>query len=121
MKDWAAKDVDKMATFYADDANVYLPNAPLVSGGAAIKAALKEVAADPNFKITNESLKVEVAKSGDIGYTRGTYTATSTDPKTKKVMLEKGKYVTVFKKQADGSWKAAEDIFNPDAPATSAK
>ena len=121
MKDWAAKDVDKIAAFYAADANVYLPNAPLLSGASAIKAALKDFVADPKFTVANQSLKVEVAKSGDVGYTRGAYTTTSTDSKTKKVMVEKGKYVTVFKKQADGSWKAAEDIFNPDAPATPAK
>jgi hypothetical protein len=31
-------------------------------------------------------------------------------------MSEKGKYVTVWKKQANGQWKVAEDIFNADAP-----
>jgi quercetin dioxygenase-like cupin family protein len=33
---------------------------------------------------------------------------------------EKGKYVTAWKKQADGSWKVTEDIFNADAPAQAA-
>ena len=45
----------------------------------------------------------------------------STDPKTKKVLTEKGKYVTVFQKQADGGWKAVADIFNEDAPPTPVK
>jgi len=29
---------------------------------------------------------------------------------------EKGKYLTVWKKQADGSWKVIEDMFNSDLP-----
>jgi ketosteroid isomerase-like protein len=46
---------------------------------------------------------------------------TSTNPKTKKPATDKGKYVTVFKKQADGSWKVVADIFNSDGPAAPAK
>jgi ketosteroid isomerase-like protein len=64
---------------------------------------------------------VDVAKSGDLGYSQGAYTMTFTDPKTKKVLTERGKYVTVFKKQADGSWKAVADIDNEDAPPSPTK
>jgi hypothetical protein len=38
-----------------------------------------------------------------------------TNPKTKKVLTEKGRYVTVYKKQADGGWKAVVDIDSEDA------
>ena len=65
--------------------------------------------------------KVDVAKSGDLGYSQGTNTWTMTDPKTKKVLTGKGKYVTVFKKQADGNWKAVADIAIEDAPPAPAK
>ena len=40
---------------------------------------------------------------------------------TKKKMVEEGKFVNVFKKQADGRWKTVADIFNADAPAEVAK
>jgi ketosteroid isomerase-like protein len=40
-----------------------------------------------------------------------------TNPKTKRAETEHGKYVTVYQKQTDGSWKAVEDINNADAPA----
>jgi len=46
---------------------------------------------------------------------------TRTNPKTKKELTEKGKYVTVYKKQPTGGWKALADIFNEDAPAAAAK
>jgi ketosteroid isomerase-like protein len=61
---------------------------------------------------------VDVAKSGDLGYVRGTYTEIATDPKTKKRSMEKGNYVTVYKKQADGGWKIIEDINTPDSAPT---
>jgi ketosteroid isomerase-like protein len=56
--------------------------------------------------------RVEVAKSGDLGYTQGTYTMTTTDPKTKKPVTDKGK----CKKQADGTWKAVADMSSSDTP-----
>jgi len=113
---FATKDVDKVGAFYADDASLFLPDAPVVNGIAAIKAADKPFLSDKNFSLTCASDKVDVAKSGDFGYSQGSLTQTMTDPKTKKVLTVKGKYVTVFKKQADGGWKAVADIWNEDAP-----
>ncbi len=116
-----AKDVDKLVAFYADDASLFPPGAPAVNGMAAIKAAEKPLLADKNFSLTSATDKVDVAKSGDLGYTQGAYTATFTDTKTKRVLTVKGKYVTVYKKQADGSWKIVADINNEDAPPAPAK
>jgi uncharacterized protein (TIGR02246 family) len=118
---FAAKDVDKLAAFYADDASVFFPDAPVINGIVAIKTAFKPFLADKNFTNTSASDKVDVAKSGDLGYSQGAYTMTFTDPKTKKVLTVKGKYVTVFQKQADGGWKAVTDISNEDAPAAPVK
>ena len=117
----AAKDFDKFMAFYADDASWFVADRPVINGSAAIKAAIKPMFADKNFSFTIASDKVEVAKSGDLGYSQGAYTWTMTDPKTKKVLTEKGKYVTVFMKQADGSWKAVADVDNEDAPPAPAK
>jgi uncharacterized protein (TIGR02246 family) len=111
------RDIDKVAMLWADDASLFVPDMPIVTGNAAIKNFIKEMGNDPNFSINITDTKVEVSKAGDYGYSQGTYIQTMTDPKTKKVLTEKGKYVTVFKKQADGSWKAVADINNADAPA----
>ena len=48
-------------------------------------------------------------------YSEGTYTMTVTNLKTKKAMTDKGKFMTVYTKQADGSWKAVADTFNSDS------
>jgi uncharacterized protein (TIGR02246 family) len=116
VSDAATKDPTKFAAHYTDDASVLLPNEPIITGRDNIAAALKPLLSDPNFALQFQSTKVDVAKSGDVGYTQGTYAMTMTDPKTKQPMTDKGKYLTVFRKQADGSWKAVSDMLNSDLP-----
>ena len=41
---------------------------------------------------------------------------TMTNPKTKKPVEDKGAYITVYKKQADGNWKAIEDVATSEIP-----
>ena len=112
-----SRDMAKTTAFYADDATVLIPNAPALNGRDAIQGGLKPMLDDVNFKVTFSATKVDVAKSGEIAYTQGPYTMTTTDPATKKPADDKGKYLTVFKKQADGNWKAVEDTFMTDMPA----
>lgn len=120
IKDWSGKDVERIVSHYADDGSVELPNSPILTGKDAMRPALKQLMADPAESLTLTPAKVEVAKGGDLGYTQGTYVLTVTDPATRKVVTEKGKFVTIFRKQADGSWKAIQDISNADAPAAPA-
>ena len=118
---FATKDVDKVTAFFAGDASLFFTGMPVVTGKTSIMSAFKPFLADKNFSLTFSGDKVVVAKSGDIGYTQGKYTMTLTDPRTKKAVSEEGKYVTVFLKQADGSWKAVADISNADGPAVPVK
>lgn len=118
---FAAKDLDKIGAFYADNASLFNPDSPVTNGMPAIKTTWKPMVEDENFSATFASDKVEIAKSGDLGYSQGSMAYTFTDPKTKKVLTVKGKFVTVFKKQADGGWKAVADIGNEDAPPAPAK
>jgi ketosteroid isomerase-like protein len=122
VKDFASKDMDKIVAHYADNASVLMPDAPIMNGKDAIRAGLKDSIADPKFSLDLATAKVEVSTGGgDLAYSQGAYTFTGTDPKTKKGMTEKGKYVEVYKKQADGSWKIVEDINNADPPTKLAK
>ena len=115
-KDVGLKDLDKWAAYYTDDAAVLLPNEPILNGKEAIKAALKPLVADPNFALSFQGTRAEGSKGGDLVWSVGTYSMTVSDPKTKKPVTDKGKYLTVFKKQADGSWKAIADMINSDMP-----
>ena len=116
LKDAQTKDVDKWVAHYTEDASVLIPNAPLLTGKDAISGGIKPMLSDPNFALTFASSKVDVAKSGDLGYTQGTYSMTTTNPATKASYEEKGKYLTVYRKQTDGTWKSVEDTFMADAP-----
>ena len=105
---------DKMESFYAEDAVLMTPGAPAAVGREAIKGMAKMMA-DNSAELNFHSTKSDVSKSGELGYVQGVYTLAMTDPKTKKHLSEKGNYLTVYKKAADGSWKIAEDINAPDA------
>jgi ketosteroid isomerase-like protein len=70
--------------------------------------------ADANFSISWKTLHAEVSKSGELGYTTGTFQDTFTGPDGKKAE-DKGKYVCIWKKQKDGSWKAIHDTWNSDS------
>jgi uncharacterized protein (TIGR02246 family) len=115
--DFAAKDADKIVGHYADAAMLMAPGQPPAQGKDAIRASLNGMLADKNLALSFTAATVEVAKGGDIAYSQGTYALTTTNPKTRRPVNEKGTYVTVYKKQAGGDWKAVEDINTPEAPA----
>jgi uncharacterized protein (TIGR02246 family) len=112
----AAKDAEKFSSYYTDDGSLLDQDMPPVNGKEAIGKMVKEIMADPNFALTFQGTRWDVAKSGDLGYAQGSYTMTVTSPKSKKASTDKGKYLTVFKKQADGSWKAVEDMISSNGP-----
>lgn len=112
----AEKDFEKMAaekgipeafSFFADSNAVIHRGNKLLKG----KLEIKEHYEGSNFD--NVSVKwtadfVDVASSGDLGYTYGNYTWSFTDS-TGKNTEDKGIFHTVWKKQADGSWKYTWD------------
>jgi uncharacterized protein (TIGR02246 family) len=109
-----SKDIEQWVSYYADDATILLPNAPPVNGKDNIRASLKPRLSDPNFSLTFRPAKIEA--STDLAYVQGAYASTRTDPKTKAAVTDQGKYVTVYKKQRDGAWKAIQDMVSSDMP-----
>jgi uncharacterized protein (TIGR02246 family) len=116
IKDMATKDVDKWVSYFAEDGCGLYPGTAILEGKAALKAAMAPYFSDPHFSTSFQSTRVVASKGGDMVYSQGTYTMTMTNPKTKKPMTDKGKYLTIYAKQADGSWKAVADTFNSDSP-----
>jgi ketosteroid isomerase-like protein len=115
LKVYAAKDLAKSVAFCDEQGSMLAPNAPIATGKHAIaKAIASDFAHDD---LTWHANKAGVARSGDLGYTSGTYEMTFKDA-TGKTVSDKGKYLTVWKKQADGSWKVLYDMFNSDLPAS---
>jgi ketosteroid isomerase-like protein len=116
-KDAGAKDVDKAVSYYAESAVVMPPNASAATTKESIRSAWKEMLTTPGSAISWKATKVEVAKSGDLACVSGTYEETMTDASGKSVK-DHGKYVEVWEKQADGTWKVVADIWNSDLPAS---
>jgi len=114
--DWSkaavARDVERVVSFYAEDAVAYPPNAPAAAGKAAAKKVWAAYFSDPSFAISWKTTHAGV--TGDMGYTSGADEDSFKGPDGKTVH-EKGKYVCVWRKQKDGSWKAIHDIWNTDA------
>ncbi|MFC9766546.1 YybH family protein [Rhodococcus jostii] len=105
-----AKDSAKVNSYYAPDAVIATSGRPAARGGEAVSRAIRNDVADPNFKMSLSNEKTEVAGSGDLAYRRGAFTITFTNPQTKQAENAAGTYLTVFRKQADGSWKVVEDF-----------
>jgi uncharacterized protein (TIGR02246 family) len=111
-----AKDVDKTVSYYSDDAIVLPPNSPALTGKQQIHSMWKSMLGAPGFSGGWNVTKVEVARSGDLAYLTGNYEITENDA-SGKPQTDKGKYLEVWKKQADGSWKCVVDMFNTNLPA----
>ena len=119
-KDYNGRDVDAVMGHYAEDAALANPGVQLAAASDSRRAAITQFVSDPNLKIEFESDRVQVAKSGDLAYTRGHFTMQGTDPATKQPRSGTGNYLSVWKKQSDGSWKVVEDFVVPGAPAAAA-
>ncbi len=116
LKAWAAKDVDRVLSCYSDDASVLPSNAPIATGKEAIRALWSQLFETPGFALSWDISKLEVSRAGDLAYGHGTYELMVNDAAGNPV-TERGKWVGVYKKQADGQWKMVVDIGNSDQPA----
>lgn len=116
-RDWKTGDANLIVAHYAPTAIWMVPGAAPMVGAGAIRAGVAHLLEDKAFSLSFASDKVDVAASGDLAAARGAYALTTTNPKTHAVVTEKGSYVTVYKPQPGGAWKAAWDINAPGAPA----
>lgn len=90
------------------------PDRPFTPGIETIRAAMAPVFADSTFRLTWQPTMAFVSAAGDLGYTLGTwqsrrYTADG------RGAVSTGKYVTIWRKEGDGSWKVVFDGGNPDS------
>jgi ketosteroid isomerase-like protein len=107
-----AKDFAKASSQYADDAIFLVAYSPAVSGKANIQKWMEAFPTINSFKATSE----EIEGHGDLAYNRGTYEMSVTMPGASAPTQDRGKWIEIVRKQADGSWKVVRDIFNSDLP-----
>jgi ketosteroid isomerase-like protein len=107
-----AGDLDTWAGLWAEDAVKMDPNSPALEGREAIRASMAALS------MTEFTASVaEVDGRGDLAYVRGAFSARGTvEGMPEPLVVEQGKYLTIFKKQPDGTWLIAIDIWNSDLP-----
>jgi uncharacterized protein (TIGR02246 family) len=106
-----AKNASKLAAFYTEDATLLPPGSTLIKGRPNIQgfwqSFLDAGAGDPKIRT------VSVESSGELAYEIGTYDAIVPKPGGGTVQSS-GKYLVVWKRQADGSVRIAADMFSPN-------
>ncbi len=96
------------AEFLTHDALMLPHGANPVTGSDSIQELMT---AGPEYSLVWEPRNADVAASGDLGWSWGEYTATSVS-NDGQTTISYGKYVSIWRKQEDGSWKAIVDIGN---------
>jgi len=109
-------DAAALASTYTSDAVVMLSNAPSWDGAEAIRQGFSAFLTNisvPNFKLTTTDILIDAGHAIE----RGTYEMTM-HPKAAGAadVTDKGKYITVWERQPDGSWKISRDMSNSDGP-----
>jgi uncharacterized protein (TIGR02246 family) len=104
-------DAAAVAAVYVSDASLLPPNLPVQRGRSAIQAYWGGLldAYTVKFELSPDIIEGR----GDLAYNMGHYRLTAV-PKAKSTpgIADEGKFVEILKKQPDGTWKYAVDIYN---------
>lgn len=108
------KGLDGWVSYFADDA-VLTQRRPIVQGKEGVRSAYQKMFSNPTLDFTWEPMAAEVFPAGELGYTTGRYSLKYTNDKGEKIS-ETGRYLTIWKRQDDSTWKVIGDYGSPDPP-----
>jgi ketosteroid isomerase-like protein len=114
--EWAAlakegRDVDRILSYWTDDAVVLPPGLPPVVGKSALREYVEGSLRIPGFSITWSSSDVTLSPDGSLAYMLGD-NVVSMDGPDGASHGSKGRAVTIWRKEADGQWRCAVDLWN---------
>ena len=118
--DWSSvayegKDIDKIVSFWSDDAHLLQPGLPPIEGKTAIRAFVAASLKIPGFKIHWVSEKPVFSPDGKMAYVLSSVETTAPGVNGSLASTH-GRSVTIWRRDADGVWRCVVDISN-DAPA----
>lgn len=99
--------------WFATDGQQIGPGRQVV-GHDAIRDYMSDTFSDPTAKLVWWPVSARISESGDLGYTIGRYEARKSNPDGTVSVRATGRYITIWRKQADGSWKVELDTGHPD-------
>lgn len=105
---------DGWVSYFAETGTMF-NSGEIVRGHNQIRALMEPAFSADGSGIAWEPTEAEIAASGDLGYTIGRFESTAIGPDGQR-RTRTGTYVTIWKKQQDGSWKVAVDIGSNNAP-----
>ncbi len=108
----AARGGEGWADWFAPDARQYLATGGVLAGQDSIRAVMVQVFADTARALRWAPDSAVVAASGDIGYTFGRWQSVVRTA-TGDSVTGRGNYVSIWRRQPDGTWKVVLDIGNP--------
>lgn len=115
----AGKDLDKIVSYWTEDAVVIMPGQPIVEGKAAIRAYVAACLANPVFKIHWRSTKVTFSPDGKMAYLPATNEMTVPGPNGAPISLHL-RAIAIWRLDSDGQWRCVVDMSNEgerrDAP-----
>ena len=112
----AGKDVEKIVSYWSDDAVLIFPRQPLLEGKAAIRAYVAESLNTPGFKIHWVSEKPVFSSDGKLAYLRGKDELTAPGPNGAPVTVHL-RGISIWRLDADGQWRCVVDISNEEPSA----
>lgn len=110
---FARKDLAGYLSFVDSNATMHPPNAPAITGIAGIRGLIEGFLALPGLTGTWQPTTVVAARSGELAYSTGTYEMSYNDSTGARV-TDRGKYLEVWRRQPDRSWKLITESFNAD-------
>jgi ketosteroid isomerase-like protein len=114
-----AGSVEQMRPHFAENLIMLGPDMPAVAGPEAVAQAMQEFfdAYSAEIKYSSE----EIVAVGDWGFDRGTYRQTLTPKGGGAAITDTGKYLWIYRRGSDGSWKQSRVMWNSSEPAQSAR
>jgi ketosteroid isomerase-like protein len=107
----SGKDLDKIVSYWTDDALIIFPGQPTIEGKKAIRAYVASSLATPGFSIHWVSEKPEFSPDGKLAYMRGTDELTVPGADGKPLTLHL-RGITVWRMEPDGQWRCVADVSN---------
>jgi len=107
--------VDKIVSYWSDDALLIFPGQPVLEGKAAIRDYVETSLKTPGFKIQWVSEKPVFSPDGKLAYMRGTDELTVPGPNGTPITLHL-RGISVWRIDSDGQWRCVVDISNEEPP-----
>jgi len=105
------RDVERILSYWTDDGVVLPPGLPAVVGKAALRQYVEGSMQIPGFRISWTSTDVTFSPDGNLAYMLSSNAATMDAPDGMPTTT-KGRAVTIWRRESDGEWRCAVDIWN---------